>query len=189
MSRPEQTCPRCHKKFVPANSWKRTFCSHSCAAFARNAERARQDEERFWGKVDKRGPAECWPWLGACGPHKRGQFWINKKLKKASHFSWKAEHGEWPPRGMNVLHKCDNPNCVNPSHLFLGTQMDNVRDMISKKRGRSPHGRSCHSSRLTETEVLSIRSDGRPVPVLAKTYGISDTSIRKIIDRRSWKHV
>lgn len=97
--------------------------------------------ERFWAKVDKRGPDECWPWLGGTSDG-YGVIGVGRRaegVKRATHIAWTLEHGVPLPDGMDALHKCDNPPCVNPKHLFPGTQADNVKDMLAK--GRHSHGR------------------------------------------------
>jgi hypothetical protein len=93
-------------------------------------------EQRFWAKVAK-GDG-CWEWTG-CRHHqwRYGHFRKEGKNVQAHRFSWELAHGRPVPDGMMVCHSCDNPPCVNPAHLFLGTAKDNVRDMLSKGRGRS----------------------------------------------------
>ena len=93
-------------------------------------------ENRFWVKVDKRSDDECWEWIG-CRSNK-GYGWIvddDSQQMVASRFSWRLHNGPIPD-GMLICHTCDNPPCVNPQHLFLGTKTDNMRDMVAKGRGR-----------------------------------------------------
>lgn len=95
--------------------------------------------ERFWEKVNKNDIDKCWEWTGACSKGGYGHISVNRKLVQATHFSYFLEHGKWPPPNMLICHTCDNRRCVNPAHLFVGTQMDNIHDMIAK--GRQACGR------------------------------------------------
>ena len=94
--------------------------------------------ERFWAKVDKRGPDECWEWTAAKDPNGYGRFRVGRGMSTAlSHrLAWQLTHGEKP--SLHVCHHCDNPSCVNPAHLFLGTNADNLADMRAKGRGKTP---------------------------------------------------
>lgn len=94
----------------------------------------RPTEARFWAKVDRSGgPEACWPWTGARAWNGYGQFGDGGQIHIASRVAWELSCGPIA-EGLHVLHRCDNPPCVNPAHLFLGTHSDNMRDMVAKGR-------------------------------------------------------
>lgn len=107
--------------------------------------------KQFWTRVKKRKFKECWLWQGALDISGYGRFWCHGNDFKSHRFAWILARGEIPD-GMCVLHRCDNPQCVNPDHLFLGTNADNTRDMLEKGRGRG--GRK---SRLSSVDVSRIK--------------------------------
>lgn len=154
--------------------------------------------ERFWAKVEKRGPEECWQWTGATNSHGYGQVSTggkNGRLVRASRFSWELHNGPIP-EGMHVCHRCDNPPCVNPAHLFVGTRSDNIRDCWNKGRGRCDGGGRRGSTngnhRLTEKQVIAIRlaaSEGAAQRALARQYKVSKTLIAYIVRRQIWTHI
>ena len=127
-------CKHCGKEFYdrPCKINRRKSCSYECRAFVRTCASI---EERLWKKVIKTD--SCWIFNGATNGRRYGII-FNKDTKKpvrVHRISWEIHFGSIPI-GMYVCHKCDNPLCVNPKHLFLGTQLDNMRDMIAKGRGR-----------------------------------------------------
>lgn len=105
-------------------------------------------EDRFWAKVDRGG--ECWLWTAGRDSSGYGSLRTGHTKVSAHRLSWQLHHGQIPP-GQNVLHRCDNPRCVRPDHLFLGTQADNVADMVAKGRGcfdrMSPSERTAYAAR------------------------------------------
>lgn len=129
-------CPVCDGEFVkrPRDSmaqWKkRVFCSCSCANVLK---KQRTLEEAFYESILPGKPNECWEWLGTRDDRGYGKIIIKGVRHKGHRLSWVVHNGSIPD-GLNVLHKCDNPPCVNPHHLFLGTQRDNIMDMVSKGR-------------------------------------------------------
>lgn len=111
-------------------------------------------EYRFWSKVDIKGPDECWDFIGATNPDGYGKFWLNGKEIKAHRLIWEVYNGREVPIGKLILHKCDNPSCVNPKHLYCGDHADNMKDMYSKRRGAKViHGKAI----LSAAEIQAIR--------------------------------
>lgn len=150
--------------------------------------------QRFWSKVDIRGPGEYWPWTAYANPGGYGRFGINGRLKYAHRVAWELTRGEIP-NGMFVLHHCDNPPCCNsehPDHLFLGTKADNAADRDKKGRLvplRVLRGEENLSAKLTEVEVLEIRASDEPNKILAEKYGVGVKAIWRIRARRRWQHL
>jgi hypothetical protein len=147
---------------------------------------AKQAEDKslvkFWMKVSRRRNG-CWLWLGAINPNGYGA----TSHENAHRVAWRLTNGEIP-HGMCVLHRCDNKQCVNPAHLFLGTPADNSRDMVAK--GRSVKGERQHLSKLTGEDVRNIRrAYGRTDNgnSLARIYGVSRQTISHIVTNQTWK--
>jgi hypothetical protein len=138
----------------------------------------------FWKRVDKSG--DCWLWQGWMNPDGYGEFRMNYHTHLAHRLSYEWANGEIPD-GMCVCHSCDVPACVNPDHLFLGTQADNVRDRHEK--GHTAHGEGAAASKLTVSEVRTIRElfdSGRSKRSLAVQFGVSRKNIRCIVNRDTW---
>jgi hypothetical protein len=134
-----------------------------------------------------REPSGCWSWDGA-SDSRYGQFFLNGKVHKAHRASWMLYNGNIPG-GIRVLHRCDNPMCVNPSHLFLGTLSDNTLDCVSKGRWNRPNGIKHYCARLTETKVRFIRKSPRSCEDLSRKFSVSAQTIHEARTRKTWKHV
>lgn len=154
--------------------------------------------DRFWLKVSfGLGPNACWTWKNSIDEKGYGQFNFGKKRVRAHRMSWILSYGKIPEHnsyhGMCVCHHCDNPSCVNPKHLFLGTVKDNNVDMRKKGRYYSPTGEKSPNSKLVESDVLNIRSAYRTGLItqreLGDYYNVDNTTICDIINRRTWTHI
>jgi hypothetical protein len=149
---------------------------------------------RFWEKIDipLDGNA-CWPWLGALSSNGYGNVNLGGKTVRAHRVAWVLANGPIPD-GMCVCHACDNPRCVNPIHLWLGTHGDNSRDMAAKGRcGGDQRGEANHHARLTDRDVLAIRrlaATGTLTQAeIGCRYGVTPSSVGNIVCRHSWRHL
>lgn len=129
----------------------------------------------------------CWEWVGSLGSGGYGMISRGNKCCRAHRVSYEAYKGAIP-KGMVVRHTCDNPSCINPDHLILGTQRDNVADREARGR-RDVKGEQIGTSKLTEKEVLEIKSSLESVSVLADRYGVDKSNIWLIRAGKSWKHL
>lgn len=151
-------------------------------------------ETRFWAKVERRSGDDCWPWLGATngagyGTISRGG---RNAMATAHRVAYELCVGAIPA-GHFVCHRCDNPICVNPAHLFAGTPAENTHDMMAKgraRRGRTVGEASPHA-KLTEAAVREIRKQlgTRRTRDIAKDFGVSKTLISRIGTGQNWGHV
>jgi hypothetical protein len=144
-------------------------------------------EVRFWKNVVKQEDG-CWYWVGTKRAGGYGVMSINKKTVATHRYSWELHNGPIP-KGMIVRHYvCDNPACVNPDHLKLGTRADNTRDMHKKKR----EARGESLSNLTDKDVLNLRNryrEGKTLKQIAKEFNLSTSSVSLILKGKNWKHV
>jgi hypothetical protein len=157
-----------------------------------------EDENRFWSKILTGEIDECWECVGMrLGKDGRyGRFEVKRKIFLAHRVSFQLYHNRLIKKGMNICHKCDNTSCVNPHHLFEGTQQDNMTDMWIKGRGKvvGSKGEKNNLSKLKEFQVKEIRAKyaagGTTYKKLAKEYNVRDKStIGDIINHKTWKHV
>ncbi len=160
----------------------RKYCGPTCYRKAN----IRSPIERFLIKVDK--TPSCWIWTGSTNPHGYGQIWIGRRLILAHRFAY--EHYIAPiDTGLCCLHSCDNPGCVNPAHLRLGTQHENGVDAAS--RARMPRGTKHHASKLTPEKVRITRKEAGKTPqrILAERFNVAQQTISEITMHKTWRHI
>lgn len=147
---------------------------------------------RFWDKVDKRrGPNECWPWSAGRFGSGYGEFWADGRQVGAHIFSVLLD-GRRVPEGMSVLHECDNRSCVNPKHLYVGTQSDNVQDSYDRNRRQQDHeGERNPRSKLTPIQVREIRArlEHEDPRTIAGDYPVGPGTIYNIRSGLAWKSI
>jgi hypothetical protein len=172
------------------------YCSQPCSFADRRRIALERFAERFWSKVNKTDG--CWLWTAKCdhfgygriiAPNAKGDY----VPQLAHRVAYEFVNGPIP-NGLQVLHNCpggDVPACVNPAHMFLGTQLDNMLDCSAK--GRTTRGERSGTAKLTEEHVAEIRrrfeAGGTTYSRLAREYGVSIGTISGIINRRSWTHI
>jgi hypothetical protein len=146
-------------------------------------------QDRFWSKVDKRGKDECWPWKGSKTNGGYGRFTLPNHIGTTAHrFSWSLKYS-MPSPELEVCHKCDNRECVNPNHLFVGTPKDNALDKVSKGRQSRLHGETNPQAKLKEEQIKMIRSSTLGHSALAKELGVDYSRIYQIRNGKGWNHV
>lgn len=152
--------------------------------------KSRLIEERFWPKVDKSKEIDgCWIWIAAKDKGGYGVIRNEKgKLERAHRTSWTIANGPIKD-GLFVCHKCDVRACINPEHMFLGTNTDNVRDMIKKGRANPARGEYSGKAKLCESDVIAIRSSTGIQQEIADAFCIGRTTVRQILNRETWRHV
>lgn len=146
---------------------------------------------RFWEKVDVAGPDDCWNWTASTAGKGYGQIKMPKTRRQlyAHRLSYEIHHGI-APGDMLVMHSCDNPRCVNPAHLSLGTHGDNLQDMARKDRHL--YGERNAQAKLTESQidlVFDLFDRGVAREDIAERVGASKTHIDRILRGEHWRHV
>ena len=142
---------------------------------------------RFWAKVDVRGPDECWNWTGSTGGNNYGRVNINKSGYSAHRVSMALDGRD--PIDLCALHRCDNPPCCNPAHLFAATQLDNISDRGAKGRQVTLSGTANWNAKLVDSDIRSIRIDARSHRAIAASYGVTHTLVGYIKRNKIWTHV
>lgn len=163
------------------------------------------DVERFWSKVDRSGgPEACWPWKGSHDHYGYGSLGLSGRTVKAHRLAYVLA-GALDPNALAVCHRCDNPPCCNPAHLFAASQPANVRDMVSKGRGRPgpglraawatgghPRGEQHGMARLSRRAALEIRRRrlaGDGAKALAAEFEVCVAHVYRIARGDNWRHV
>jgi len=136
-------------------------------------------EDRFFKYVLK--TSDCWLWIGVKDTSGYGKFSIKKKRVGSHRFSYELATKQPIPKGMVIMHTCDNPSCVNPKHLRIGTFSENAVDMVIKNRSRI-----CY---LTAEQVKEIKASNLSIKELSLKYDVSTSCIRDIKKKRTWKHI
>lgn len=180
------TCVICHVSFdLYSDRADQRYCSRQCAHKGMKQSRLIPIEQRFWDKVQKSDG--CWEWQGQRGVtgygylRKSGSRTVRNSLF-AHRVSWEIHNGPIPA-GLMVCHMCDNPPCVRPDHLFLGTPADNTADMVAKNRQPRPRFRLAPA----DVEAIKLRlADGETLSNLSREYGVTTATISAI--RRGVSH-
>jgi hypothetical protein len=182
--------PKCQKPFLlaayPVKKGRGKYCSESCRHYL-------SMEERFWAKVQK--TATCWLWTGYKRDNRYGEIALEHRGSpmRAHVYSYVLHFGPFFP-GFFVLHHCDTPPCVRPTHLFLGTQGDNIQDAKNKHRLRGPSnlfGENNPSAKLTDPQIYEIRALQGILSAseTGRRYQIAYQNITRIWDRTLWGHL
>lgn len=188
---------------VPSERRIRNMCGNRLCCRPEHYKLSDDPATRFWSKVNRSSdPDGCWLWTGSINPDGYGMFGaapygaVSPATGRGAHrVSWEMAFGAIP-EGMAICHRCDNPRCVRPDHLFFGTPADNAADRSRKGRSfRASQNQGTKNGRakLTEQDVQEIRRLHRehrwPTKDIAGHFGISDRSIHAVITKKSWKHM
>lgn len=204
MNTEEKFCVVCGKLIEKKPYYKSdgTFCGYgayatkkTCSRSCTNVYRAGIDlEQRFWDRVDTSGGDDaCWPWTLSTNDQGYGRMGWGSKLELTHRIAWALGYNAGVFPDENVLHTCDNPPCCNPAHLFIGTQDDNMQDTVSKGRASRKYGNLNGRAKLTEDQVREIRAlyaaGTHSQSELSSMFGIHQTRVSAIVNRKQWPHI
>jgi len=185
----------CGSKFArPENlrigAWrKRNSCNRKCGTAYRIWKAGKTAKVLFYERTllpEKEG--DCWIWRGETIRGGYGRLKIKGERHIAHRLSYEIFHGKIPDQ-LIVRHDCDNPKCVNPNHLIIGTHKDNTGDIWARNRGNPPKGEVNGQSKLTEEDIIVIRERRESIAKTARRYGVSVGCIANIRSRKTWKHI
>lgn len=148
-------------------------------------------EQRLWSRVKPNADTECWEWLALKDKDGYGRFYIGKKNLLAHRVAYAAYY-KIDPGNLLVCHRCDNPSCVNPAHLWLGSNADNLADMKNKGRSHSCRGERGSRTVLTPSDVYQIRelvSSGLTHRQAGRAVGIGKSQVGRIMRGEQWAHI
>ena len=145
--------------------------------------------ERIYEKTICDIKTQCWNWTGHLIQGGYGTISINNKIKYIHRIIYEYFYGPIPEDKPLILHRCDNPKCCNPMHLYAGTDQDNMNDKRKRNRCNSVYGEKNGRAKFTEKQILEIRKSKELLIVLAKRFNVSYSTIQKIKNRKTWKHI
>lgn len=186
-----RACKQCESQYKPTSMAQR-FCSDEC-----NIDNA---SKRFWESVNKDGPipegkpelGKCWLWMLPCEIGLGyGQIKVKGDRIRVHRFSYALHNGGHMAPGLNVLHLCNNPNCVNPAHLKMGTQKENIQQCVKDGRKSDRRGSNCPTAKLTDESVKQIWKDSKTMmrKDIASKHNMSRSVISNILNGKTWKNV
>lgn len=183
-------CETCDSKFMRLKNrsekqWNaHNFCSVECRlkTKARYSDKAKRFHDNYIPEPN----SGCWLWTGSINNEGYGQISINMHHMRSNRLAYEVCVGPIPD-DMIICHRCDNPSCVNPEHLYAGTHQDNANDKA--QRGRGIQGETHHQSKLKESDVKFIRSSKEHSRALAAKFCVSPVTIRAIRSRKTWSHL
>ena len=198
MAGQESTCLMCGRQFQTRTHGRlpaRLYCSRPCYYDSLRQREAREPfADRFWRYVSRSHESECWPWIGGISPQGYGHFWVRTagRQELATRVMWELMNGPIPS-GAVIRHACHWPTCVNPSHLRLGTQVDNYQDAVNAGRmrlRRYDSGADHPGAKLTVAAVRAIRKSPPrargDVTEQARRYGVSRKTILNVLRRHTY---
>ena len=148
-------------------------------------------QERFEEKYEPVTESGCWIWTAQLDKYGYGRIAVDRNSRLAHRIAYKLYRGEIP-KGLHVLHNCDTPSCVNPSHLRVGTHADNMEDRANRKRGADTSGENHSMSKLSDLDVLVIRvryAEGETQQSLANEFGVSNSLVSNVCTNKTRKHI
>jgi hypothetical protein len=197
--KPNDTCdlPDCNAPFVARGMCRRHYDAWRMTTPKEHRPPGRPGcsrlsiGDRFWSKVQQAGSNECWPWLGAKTTWGHGVFWVSaERTRQSAHaIALELATGVVRPQGMHCCHRCDNPACCNPAHLYYGTPSANSADMVARHRNR--RGVEKVNALLNESQVVEIRRRffaGETQASLAEEFGIRPGHLSNITRGQLWKY-